>query len=212
MAEQVRGYPRVHVLHAAPNAPTMDIYVDGSPAVSGLSFAEVSDYVQFSPGAHEAQVYPANMAGNPLLSAGLDLARERDYTLVVVGTLSSLNAVLLLDSTPAPTRGQAKVRAFHASPDAPPLDVVVSGRQAPLFSGLAFQQSTPWSELAARMVDLDLRPSGSTEPLLSLPDLVLDGGALYTFTILGLVNGQPGIFVMPIVEAVAAVSPLGEWG
>ncbi len=211
MAEQVRGYPRMHVLHAVPNAPNVDIYVDGSPAVSGLSFAEVSDYVQFPPGAHEAQVYPATMGGNPLLSARLDLSREKDYTLALVGRLSGLNAELLLDSTPAPTRGLAKVRALHASPDAPPLDMLISGRRAPVFSGLAFQQFTPWSEQAARMVDLDLRPSGSAESLLTLPDLTLDDGALYTFTVLGLVNGQPSVFVMPIVEAVAAVSPLGEW-
>lgn len=200
---------RVRVLHASPDAPAVDIYVDGSPVITNLAFGQFSDYATLSPGRHQIQVFPAGPlgAGMPVIATSAEFASNESYTIAAVGNLDSIQPVVLLDTTSPPAPDMAKVRVFHASPDAPSVDVQTRGGTK-LLKNISFKETTPFAEVTAGIVDLDIVPSGSTEPVLSILGYPLEAGNLYTFVALGLLKGMPGFKVVAIVDAVTIPMPL----
>ena len=204
-----RGNPRLRALHASPGALAVDVYLDNSPLFPGLAYGEVGDYAATPPGRRDVTVYLIGAAGpgEPLFTASLMLTAGEDYTLAILGRPPRIEPVVLLDSTPAPAAGRAKARVLHASPDAPAIDLAIE-RGPTLFRHVCYEQVTPFIEIPARLVDLDVRPSGSQATLMTLPDYTFDDGNLYTFVVLGLLRGAPAFMVMPLVETVEMRLPL----
>lgn len=205
-----RGNPRLRALHASPNAPAVDIYVDGTLTIPNLAFGQVSDYLAVQPGNHSLRIFPAGTGGQgqEVLNAELQgLKVGEDYTAVALDTVENLHAVLLHDTTDMPSAGHCKVRALHASPDAPSVDIAPRG-QPPIFRGLSFRSVTDFVEVPAGMVDLEVRPAGSTETVMVVPDYTLAEGNIYTFVALGLLKGQPGFMIMPLVTTVEMRMPV----
>lgn len=204
-----RGNPRLRAFHASPNAPAIDLYIDGTLTIPDLAFGQVSDYLSIQPGNHSLRIYPAGTSGQgqELLSAELEgLKVGQDYTAVALDMVEHLRAMLLHDTTPRPSAGHAKVRAFHASPDAPPVDIAVA-RGPVLFKNVAFRHVTDFVEVPARMVDLEIRPTGQEQTLMVLPDYTLADGTMHTFVALGLLNGEPAFMIMPLVTTVEMLMP-----
>lgn len=196
------GRSRVRVLHVSPDAPAVDIYVDGSKAVSNLSYGQVSQYGELSSGRHNFKVFQtgAGPQGKAVIDADVELSGGQDYTVAAVGTVQNIQPKVLNDTTQAPGRNRAKVRVFHASPDAPAVDVAVPGGPT-LFKNLSFGDATQFQEVDAGTVNLDIRPSGTTQSVTSVPNYSLDSGNLYTFVAMGMLKGTPSFRIMPIVDS-----------
>lgn len=204
-------HPRMRVLHASPNAPALDVYIDDSPRFPNLTFGQLSDYVSLWPERHRLTVSPAG-ARRPedaLVDDKLESLRSGlDYTLVAMGDMKDLRMVLFDDSTPlpvegrerVPARGRAKVRFLHASPDAPAIDVGVTGNPA-LFLQVGFTEATPFKELESGTYDIQLRRAGHDALIATLPQYAFAGGYRYTLLALGLVDGQPAFQLVPVVDA-----------
>ncbi len=200
---QVTGNPRLRALHASPDAPPVDIYIDGTPAFTYLVYGEISDYADLIQGSHRLQAFPAGVGAGieALIDLGVDLQVGMDYTVAAVGRLQDVQATMLLDSTPPPSRTIAKARVLHASPDAPSVNVGISGGPI-LFKDVAFAQVTPWKEVNAGRVNLDVKASDSGRALLAIPYHTFAGGSLHTLVAMGLLEGTPAFMVMPLVQAV----------
>lgn len=206
-------HPRVRVLHTSPDAPALDVYVDDSLRFPGIAYGQPSEYISLWPERHRLRIAPAG-ARRPedtLFDEGLESLRSGlDYTLAIMGQVRSLRSVLIEDSTPLPVEGRervpvvtrAKVRFLHASPDAPALDVGVTGNPV-LFLQVAFTQVTPFKELDGGTYDVQLRRAGHDVPIARLPQYAFSGGNRYTLVALGLTDGQPPFQVMPLVDAFA---------
>ena len=54
------GSSIVRVFHASPNAPEVDVYIDGQLVAEDLSFTNFSDYSYLEEGMHTIQVTPTN--------------------------------------------------------------------------------------------------------------------------------------------------------
>ncbi len=46
---------RVRVVHASPDAPAVDVWVEGSVALSDVSFKEITDYAELDAGTYNVQ-------------------------------------------------------------------------------------------------------------------------------------------------------------
>jgi hypothetical protein len=201
---QVVGHPRVRALHTSPDAALVDVQLDGAPLATGLTFAEASDYVEFPAGRRQATVLDATEGtpGQVLAHATIDFAPGRDYTLVTLGMASEMHILPLLDTTTPPDGAHAAVRALHASPDAPPLDVRLRGGPT-LFERVTFGHATGYIDVPAGTVHLEFAPTGEERSVASLPYHRLAGGDLHTIVILGLLKGEPSLLVLPLIETVA---------
>ena len=53
----------VRIVHASPDAPAVDVIVDGAVVASNLTFGQITDAISVSPDAHQLQIVPTGPLG-----------------------------------------------------------------------------------------------------------------------------------------------------
>ena len=185
---QGTGEAQVRVAHLAPDAPNVDVYVNGEPALTNVPYTTISDYLTLPAGTQQVTVYAAGDTATPVIDTPVELAAGAAYTVAAVGLVAddSLTAQVYEDDLRAPSDGNAKVRVVHASPDAGPVDVVPAGGE-PLVSGLAFPEATPYTEVPADTYTLDVNAAGTNQTVLTVPAATLASGGVYSAFAVGTV-------------------------
>jgi LPXTG-motif cell wall-anchored protein len=197
------GMARVRVVHASPDAPAVDVWVNGSVAFANAPFKGITDYAALAPATYNVQVTPTGATEPVVIEADLALAANTDYTVVAVGLLADIEPLVLVDNNSAPAAGKAHVRFVHASPDAPAVDIAVTGGPI-LFSNVPFKGVGDYLPVDAGTYDLEARVAGTTTVALSVPGVQLNEGTVYTIFAMGLAGGgEPALTAVPSVDAVA---------
>lgn len=191
---------QVRVAHLSPDAPPVDVWVEGSRVLEGVSFPAVSDYLPIEPGTYNVQVTPAGETEPVVIDENLTLERNTDYTIAATGLLGQddLAPVVLVDSHKS-APGEARVRFSHTSPDAPPVDVALAGG-AVLFPDVAFRGSSEYLTVAGGTYDLEVRLAGTDTVVLPLPGVTFEGGVNYEVFAIGLV-GDETLGALPTVTS-----------
>lgn len=181
---------RVRVIHASPDAPAVDVWVNGAPAFTNLAYKGITSYAMLRAGTYNVKVVPAGATSPVVIQANLTLSGNTDYTVMAIGTLAHIRPLVLIDNgRPAPA-DQAFVRFVHASPDAPAVDIVVHNGPV-LFSNVSFGRSGGYITVPAGTYPLDVRLAGTSTIALSLGDITLKGGQTYSAFAVGLAgNGS----------------------
>jgi hypothetical protein len=128
-----------------------------------------------------------------------------DYTVMAVDRLSQIKGRVYVDDNTAPASGKAHINVIHAGPDAPAVDVAVTGGPV-LVPGAAFGDKAGPLPVDAGTYNLELRPAGTTQVALAVPGVSLESGKIYTFVATGFLNGQPALTVVPYAESPVAAS------
>jgi hypothetical protein len=168
----------VMVVHASPNAPAVDLLVDNSPALSGLAFPNNTGYVPLPSGQRNVKVNAANST-TTVINENLNLDPNKNYTVFAVDSLSKIDVVVLEDNLAAPAAGKAHVRFVHLSPNAPAVDVAVTGGPV-LFPNVSFKGSIDFTPVDAGTYNLEVRLYNSSTVVLPLPNITLQDGKIYT--------------------------------
>ncbi len=191
------GTAQVRVAHLSPDAPAVDVFVNGTRAVSGAAFRDVTGYLPVPAGSVNIRVTPAGATSPVVIDATVNLNNGGNYTVAATGFLAAIQPLLLEDDRG--TTGQSKVRFVHASPDAPAVDIAVTGGPV-LFANVPFRQATAYPQVAPSTYDLEARPAGSSAVALAVPDVTLRPGTNYTIFAIGLLsNGS--LAALPVVDA-----------
>jgi Domain of unknown function (DUF4397) len=199
-AQEARA--RVRVLHLSPDAPKIDVYVDGTSTLAGVPFKTATKHAQVPTGTHTVEIRPAGSAnGNPLATARATLAPDAAYTLAAVGLAAKLQIMVLKDDFTAPPPGKAKLRGIDASPQSPPIDIAIAGGPV-LFRNLTFPEATPFATVEAGSVALEVRRAGTEEVVFKSGARPLPAGAI--LTVAGTVSPTGTIEVLPILDAAGA--------
>lgn len=192
----------VNIIHASPNAPAVDVYLDGAKALSGLKFGKDSGWVAVPAGGHEIQV---TATGADLSSAVVDakvtLSEGVAYEAAATGLLANITVqVRRVDLAPVGSadKPMARIRVVHASTDAPAVDIAVKGGDV-LVSDLAYPHTSGWLEVPADTYDLEVRPAGQTDVALALPGVKLEAGMVYSFYAIGELSNKT-LTVLPVVS------------
>jgi hypothetical protein len=196
------GEPRVRVVHASPDAPAVDVWVEGSIAFSNAPFKGITDYASLAPGTFNVKVVPTGATEPVVIDANLTLEANTDYTVVAVGQLADIEPLVLIDNNSAPAAGKAHVRFVHASPDAPAVDIAVAGGPV-LFANVPFKSVGDYLPVDAGTYDLEARLAGTDTVALSVPGVMLEEGTVYTIFAMGLAGGEPALQAVASVDAVA---------
>jgi hypothetical protein len=107
---------------------------------------------------------------------------------------------VLLDNNSAPAAGKAHVRFVHASPDAPAVDIAVTGGPV-LFANVPFKGVGAYLPVDAGTYNLEARVAGTDTVALSVPGVQLNEGTVYTIFAMGLVSGEPALTAVASVDA-----------
>ncbi len=167
------GNIRVQVLHAAPNAPTVDLHITGATdelttPLATLGYGEATDQVEVPEGVYRVRlVIPEGMDGAgtvaydivlPDLAAGADL-----FVAAVPNTEVMTSPVKLLvndgstTSTLYDDRTTAQVRVIHAAADVPNVDIFVDNGKVDALSNAPFGGVTGYVDLPEGTYTVDAR-------------------------------------------------------
>jgi hypothetical protein len=195
---QASGEAGIRVIHASPDAPAVDIYVNGQKAISNLAFKEASPWAMLPAGTYDVKVTAAG-GSDAVIQAPLTLDGGKYYSVVATGKLANITPKVIVDELSSSDSGKAKLRIVHASPDAPAVDIAVKGGPV-LVSNLAFPDYTDYLTLDPMTVDVEVRAAGTNTVALAVPGLTLEGGKVYTVYAVGLLSGSPALSVLPVVD------------
>jgi hypothetical protein len=178
-------FSQIRVVHAVPDAPAVDVLVDGTAAIQNLDYAQGTGFAVVSAGSRSVEVR-ARTPGTTTRVIGpatLTLAANRQYTVLATGTVATI-APLVLErpGTPVAT-GSARVQVVHAAPAAPRVSVFVTAPGAALAGSaplgtFAFRESLGPVEVPAGTYQIRVTAAGTTAPVLyDSGDVTLAAGA-----------------------------------
>ena len=190
---------QIRVIHASPDAPAVDVWVNGAVAISGLAFGEATDYVELAGGDYDIAVTPAGgAAADAVIEATVTLEAGMAYSVAAVGQVANIEPLVLVDNLAAPETGKAHVRVVHASPDAPNVDVAVAGGPV-LIEDLAFKSDSGYLPVDAMSYDLEVRPTGTEDVAIDIAGFDAMAGTVYSVFAIGLA-GDGTLTVLPLVD------------
>ncbi len=181
----------VRVVHAASDAPPVDILVGGADSGVTVAFGNAVGPVALDAGTTNLGigVSPFMAGDTPVFAADVDLIQGGAKTVLAVGTVAAdpANPIapLVLDDQTRPVATEARVRIVHASVVAQDVDIYVLPEGTltavdpvpadvdPAFTAVPFQADTGYVPLADGRYDIAVTPAGSKDaaigPLLSVP-------------------------------------------
>jgi hypothetical protein len=182
------GYTKVMFVHASPDAPAVDIRAGKRPVAWKLAFPNSTPYRFLRAGTSDVRV---NVAGTSttVINAPVTFEGRKAYSVFAVNTVANLEPLVLTDDLTRPAAGNAHVRFIHLSPNAPAVDIGVTGVAAPVFPNKSFKDYTPFTPLPAGTYDLEVRVAGTQDVVLPLPGIQLEAGKIYTVFAKGLLGG-----------------------
>lgn len=197
----------VRVLHGSPDAPAVDVYLDGAKVgapLAGLEFGDLSRYVPVPAGSHDIKVCAsADATVCPIDVTGVSLAAGTHYTIAATNVLASIEAQVISDA-PSPRTGKTQVRVVHLSADTPAVDVLTQDGSAKVVEGLAYPDPTGYLTLAPGSYDLKVcAAADNTVCPLDPPALDLRAGVSYSVFAVGSLDGSSLTAVLG-TDAVAA--------
>jgi hypothetical protein len=189
---------RVRITHASPDAPAVDIWVNGSPAVTGLAFGQSTDLLPLPAGTCDVAVTPAGSTdpeADAVISTSLTLEAGAAYEVVANGLLANISAsVYPLDLSPL-AEGNTRIEVIHASPDAPAVNILANGN--PIIEDLQFPESSGFLEVPSGSYDIQVAVAESGAIALDLPGTALEAGQVYQVIAVGLV-ADGSLTVLPL--------------
>lgn len=199
---------RVRVVHASPDAPAVDVWVNGNKTLTNVPFFTASDYLSLPAGSYDIQVVPTGKTEPAVIDAkGVVIEAGKAYTIAAVGKLADIKAQIYADNLAAPAAGKAHVRVIHASPDAPAVDVKVANGPT-LIPNLAFPKDSGYLPVDAGSYDLQVTPAGASAVVLDLKGTKLDAGKIYdVFAVGELANIKVEVVVTTPAAAVPTSLP-----
>lgn len=107
---------------ASPDAPSMDVYVNGSKEVTALPYLGFSYYLNYNQGSEHVQFRTVNGGVNKV-DFNVDLSAQQYKTVIAYNTFSNMKASVLTDDRSVPAPGIVRVRIMHLAPSAGNIDI-----------------------------------------------------------------------------------------
>ena len=183
----------VMVIHASPNAPNVDVRINNAIALTNVAYPNNSNYAELNSGSTNIKVSPTGTI-TYVIDATVDLAANKNYSVFAIDSVSKIKPAVVMDDLSTPAAGKAHIRFFHFSPNAPAVDIAVTGGSV-LFGNRSFNDQATNTSLAnftpvnAGSYNLEVRAAGTNTVVLLLPNIPLTAGKIYTVFAKGFLGG-----------------------
>lgn len=187
----------LQIVHASPDAPAVDIVVNGdfaNPLLTDLAYKETSGILEVPAGTYEVAIAPTGTM-NSVLDAELTVESGGNYTVLAVNTLAAGLEVLVAADETERVATEASARVIHASPGAMNVDIYATAVGAgidmaePLLTDVPFKANTGYLSLAEGTYDITVTPTGTKTPAIGPAPFTLSNEGVYTIIA---VDPEPG--------------------
>jgi hypothetical protein len=181
---------RVRIAHASPNAPPVDVAVNGDTVVSGLAFTEFAPDFTSGPAylevpEDEYDVKISATADSSVVVFEDTVPFKGTFTVAAIGELDigeqepkeAFRPLIIEDDLERLPPGLTRFRAVHASPDAPAVQVRVGSRT--VADDLAFGEASDLVDLTPGTKTVTIAAAGG-EPVVFEGDVTFRPNTVYT--------------------------------
>jgi hypothetical protein len=178
-------HSRLRVVHASPDAPNVDVAIDGKTVLTNVPYETASNYLTLNSGTRRVEVR-ATGTTTDVIDASPSFARNTDYTILAVDFVASIAPLVLTDDNSAPTAGNIKLRLVHASPSAGPVDIYVESpgtdinTVTPTLSNVPFKTASDYLSVPAGSYEVFVTPTGTKTVAIDSGSLTLTAGQIRT--------------------------------
>ncbi len=129
----------VQVLHASPNAPAVNVVVDGEETLSEVDYKDSSGWITVDEGTYSVEVQGILPSGTPTVLGPADLTFDAETinTVVALNDVQNIEPLVLTQPSEPVSAGAARVWVLHAAGNVQdlvmgPVDVYVTAPDADL--------------------------------------------------------------------------------
>ena len=217
-ADQIANTTLVRVVHAASDAPNVDVYLDkgATPAIANLAFDSATDgYLPIPSGDHQVTITAAGDPKTVVYDEKLTLPGGTALTIIAEGLLADKSfAIRITVDDVSATNGKARIKVTHAISDGPDVDLSTADFKTMLITDLPYGYSQTITADPGTY-DLVVVPTGKQTPVvISLPGTKLDADQIYSVFATGTLTGKapvkPLLFItspVPGFQPPAAATP-----
>ena len=186
----------VMVVHASPDAPNVDVRFNNNVALTNVAYPDNSSYKEINSGSANIKISPTGTT-TYVIDTTLNLKANTNYSVFAVDYVSMIQAAVVKDDLTDPASGKSHIRFFHLSPNAPAVDIAVTDGPV-LFADRKFndQATNPsyanFTPVNAGTYNLEVMAAGTNTVVLSLPNITLAAGKIYTVFAKGLLGESGG--------------------
>ena len=193
---------RLRVVHASPDAPNVDVLVDGKIVLTNVPYQTASGYLTVGAGSRKIEVR-ATGGSQDVINVTVSLTKNKDYTVLAVDTLANITPLLLQDDNTPPAAGNIKLRLVHAAPSVAGVDIYVGAPGSgvggsPTLTNVPFKGFSDYLEVPAGSYQVYITPTTSKTIAIDSGSLALTAGQIRTAIALDLPGGG-GVQPTPIV-------------
>jgi len=176
----------LRLVHASPDAPPIDAYLNDARISEGLDFGTVTTYVAAPSG--EGRGLRVVATGSPVEQAAIDtqlgLEPGQAYELIVTGSGDALDLTITGTGLRPVPAGQARLRVVHASPDLGSIDIGIPPLST-IFGGVNFREATNYVVIDAGAHPIEVRPAGDDLTVRLRTNAMIEEAVSYDLIVLG---------------------------
>ena len=162
----------VRVFNASPDAPAVDIYINGGLIFKNIKFKDFTEYV-----------YPVGQMDKPVLAQNIQVPQKQVITIAATGNFEDLQLIPYIEgNADGLAMNQSRVRVIHLSPDAPEVDVLINGQIA--FDNVGFMDATDYIQVASGTYNIVVNLAGTNDTVLTFSPQ-LNSQKVYTIYVVG---------------------------
>jgi hypothetical protein len=199
--EAVSASPYLSVINTSPTAGTFNVYLnDVQINTAALPFGGGIAYKQYNPGDYRLKFTTAS-AIESLLTKNITIANSSIYTFFLLDKGAKLDGLLVTDDFSGSATTKSYVRFINVSPDAPSLDVALTGK-ANLVTDKSYKAISGFMEVDPGTYTFDVKDHATGAVKATSESRVLVGGAHYTVLARGLMSetGTDNVFSAQVYE------------
>lgn len=173
----------VRVFNASPDAPAVDIYINGGLIFKNIKFKDFTEYVQLSMGQYKMEVYPVGQMDKPVLAQNIQVPQKQVITIAATGNFEDLQLIPYIEGdADGLAMNQSRVRLIHLSPDAPEVDVLINGQI--VFNNIGFMDATDYIKVVSGTYNIVVNLAGTNDTVLTFSPQ-LNSQKVYTIYVVG---------------------------
>ncbi|MFD3158418.1 DUF4397 domain-containing protein [Haloimpatiens sp. FM7330] len=185
----------VRILHASPDAPPVDIYINNKLVVRRLSYKNFTEYLPLPSKIYNIKVFPTGTTDNPVINTNVFLPEEKIFTAAAIGPVEDISLKLIPEPRKPINPNKVMVRFIHLSPDAPPVDITLPDGTK-IFDDVEYKEVTDYIEVDPGVYKIQAKIAGTDDVVLTVPRIHLKPNKFYSIYAVGFADGKPPLQVL----------------